>query len=261
MIVLKKFATLFLSVFVILPILQARFYHGYSSYRQYSNNLINAVKYPMTKEISEQSDYNRNGREEGIKYSEGNSNYADLESNFRFSNNDGLQAQNDDSNNIEKISVPKGCSDQFTCENNSEYPQELVNRILYNNPHLFAYAFENSANIDSRIDIKSKMKNFCSFRKRYYSPQQARNIHGEWKWIIQSDDMDFHQRIYTEECVNKNKSCSEIQENLEEPLSYTTKCVQRYIYYNILTVNGNQANINLYKFPFMCCCDIEERKY
>lgn len=244
----------------ILSILEAAgaSYHGYNSYYEYYKYYVNRMTMKITLKMSEQGNYK--GDNVIVKHVDGNiqksqkdnSNQAGSKKAFVFPDDDRLR--NDKSSYVEtriNVNTPRCDNGQSFCENVQDYPQELVDRILEENPNLYAYATEDAVSINPRLDDEKDL--FCSSSERIITPRKARSTNDDWVFIIQSEKKNFKQRLRVEICSKANHTC-EIIDAL--PNGYYSSCTQKYVSRQILGVeNGTEIVTDIF-LPANCCCHL-----
>nr|XP_012232781.1 PREDICTED: uncharacterized protein LOC105678219 isoform X1 [Linepithema humile] len=244
MIVLKKFATLFLSVFVILPIYEARFYHGYNSYRQYYNN---EMKYPVINNIFKQTNYDHNKIQKVNRF-KGDNNHVDFDSNFIFSHDNGFEMRNDI--NAPFIEDPTPCRNGDFCRvKNENYPNAYVDYILRNNPKLKDNVIHDE--IMSPDETSDDHLIFCKSKVNSTYPNKAKTINHTWMWIVQSDKHNLKQHIPYVSCDHTNNAnrCRHVSGD------FHAQCKQMYKNFHLLAFNSTEKGIYAYfPFPWYCCC-------
>lgn len=254
MMALKKFATVLLIEIFVLPIvLEARFYHGYESYRRYyDDHSINSerLKYPV--KISEESYYDHNDVKKGINSRFGDDKHTNFDSSFVFPD-DGLQVRNGGGTYV--ISPVANCDDkrQTFCEHVPNYPEEFVNQALANNSSLLHYAYEDILTIAPRTDISEEP--LCLSMERVIRPKTGQNVKNEWRYILQSNQSNFFQSVRIETCEEENTKCRMIDGFAE---GYITICKQKYIYRELSALSDNGEIVRDYfRFPASCCCHVQ----
>ncbi|KAL6436723.1 hypothetical protein ACFW04_004866 [Cataglyphis niger] len=250
---LKKFTTVLLIEVLILPIvLEARFYHGQESYRQYYDNRINSeqLKYPV--KIPEESYYDHNDVNEEINSRFGDNKHTNFDSSFVFPD-DRLQARNGAGTYI--ISPAAKCDDkqQTFCEHVPNYPEEFVNQAIANNSSLLHYAYEDILTIEPRTDINEEP--LCVSVERVVRPKTGQNLNNKWRYILQSNESNFYQSVRIETCKEENAKCRMIDGFAE---GYITTCKQKYIYRELSALSDNGEIVRDYfSFPASCCCHVQ----
>ncbi|KAL6258337.1 hypothetical protein P5V15_010423 [Pogonomyrmex californicus] len=254
-----------LEFFIVLPILEARVYHGYNSYKQYYNYRINGeqLKHPtitsdeiinkITNEIinKQYKQYeNSNDMKEQIKSRfEDTSKKTDLKNDFIFP--DEFQARNSDDNYVQVAR----CNDkkQTFCEDVPYYPIDFVNQAIIRNSSLLHYAHEDIVNIAQRADIDEIQ--LCPSQERKIYPKSAENLNKQWRYILQSNETNFHQGIRVETCDEEDSTCKMIDGMIS---GYVTTCKQKYIYRELSAISEDGRIIrDFFRLPASCCCHIE----
>ncbi|GAB1868614.1 Protein spaetzle [Camponotus japonicus] len=256
MMVLKKFATVFLMEILILPIvLEADIYHGYDTYKQYYDSRINSeqLEYPI--EVSEESYYDHNDVKKKINSRfEDDKRHTNFDSSFVFPD-DVLQARSGNGNgDINLIGPTADCNKQQTfCEDVLNYPKEFVNQALATNSSLLHYAYEDILTIAPRTDLNEEP--LCLSQERVIRPKTGQNLKNEWRFILQSNEMNFSQSVRIETCKEENSKCRMIDGFAE---GYTTTCKQKYIYRELSAISENDEIVRDYfRFPASCCCHVQ----
>ncbi|XP_011258701.1 uncharacterized protein LOC105252814 [Camponotus floridanus] len=256
MMVLKKFTTVFLMEILILPIvLEADIYHGYNTYKQYYDSRINSeqLEYPI--EISEESYYDHNDVKKKINSRFGDDKrHTNIDSSFVFPD-DVLQARSGNGNgDINLIGPTANCDKQQTfCENVLNYPKEFVNQALATDSSLLQYAYEDILTIAPRTDLSEEP--LCLSQERVIRPKTAQNLKNEWRFILQSNEMNFSQSVRIETCKEENNKCRMIDGFAE---GYITACKQKYIYRELSAISENDEIVRDYfSFPASCCCHVQ----
>lgn len=243
----KSVPVLLAQIFIVLPIvLEARFYHGYDSYKGFYRS-----------HISSQHDHN-DAKKEVTSHIRGEAD-ADSKSNVIFPDHqqsiDVRVHSGNDRVEIRIGSVPV-CEGQTFCEDVTNYPTEFVTRALAKDASLMHYM--NTDRIDAaiahRIDSIDE-KSLCVSSERLIRPTSVRNINNEWLFIVQSEESNFTQAIRIETCEEEGSSCRLIDGFAEE---YTTMCKQKFIYRQLLAISENDKIVrDFFQFPASCCCHVE----
>lgn len=254
---LKKFATVLLMEILVLPIvLEARFYHGYDSYRQYYDNRINSderLKYPL--ETSEESYYDHNNDvKEEINSRFGDDKHTNFDSSFVFPD-DVSQARSGRGNYVNAIGPAANCDhmQQTFCEDVPNYPEEFVSQALAKNSSLFHYAYNDVLTIAPRTDISDE-EPLCLVMERVIRPKTGQNLENKWRYILQSDESNFFQGVRIETCREENTKCRMID---DFAAGYITTCKQKYIYRELSAIDNGEIVRDYFRFPASCCCHIQ----
>ncbi|KMQ88412.1 protein spaetzle [Lasius niger] len=250
---LKKFAVLLMKVLVLPIVLEAHFYRGYDSYRQYYDRINSErLKYPV--KTSEESYYDHNNVKKEINSRFGDDKHTNVDSSFVFPN-DEPQARNGNDDYIDVIGPVATCDHvkQTFCEDVSNYPEEFVNQALAKNSSLLHYAYEDVLEIAPRTDTNEN--GLCISVERVIRPKAGQNLKNEWHFILQSNQSNFHQGVRIETCLDENTKCRLIDGFAE---GYITTCKQKYIYRELSAISDNGEIIRDYfRFPASCCCHVE----
>ncbi|CAK9816211.1 Protein spaetzle [Anthophora quadrimaculata] len=93
----------------------------------------------------------------------------------------------------------------------------------------------------------------CVSTEQIIFPKLGVTKHMEWKYIINHENLTQSVRIET--CLEQGKPCRVIEGFAE---GYYTKCKQKYIYRQLLTIaeDGSIARES-FRFPTSCCCHID----
>lgn len=158
-----------------------------------------------------------------------------------------------------------GASEKY-CLVSSDYPLDKVNSIIdryYNNVlHLYndLYRFppHDIMYHDNRTHGYRHGGHFvCESAVQYVRPGWAQNIRGEWVAVINTDK--YPQSVRVESCKYKNKRCEFL------PPCYKSKCVQRYSYVKLLSVDPYRPEykptVDVFEVPSACSCFVEDFIY
>jgi len=206
------------------PIVFGARFHGQNSYKQYYNNRVNGGRLKSTT--------------------------ASYEMEESYPNGDVLRLRNDGDTYAKMTQC-----DNIFCEDIPAYPQGLVNQLLTRNSSLLQYAQQDIIAVSPRFDNEEEP--LCLSEERLISPKEAVNQNDESFWILQSDEMNFHQTLRIEICKEQDAKCKIVDDFTE---GYVTTCKQKYIYREMIAISkdGSGKPIRDYfRLPASCCCHIQ----
>ena len=94
----------------------------------------------------------------------------------------------------------------------------------------------------------------CPSEVLYARPVRAKNIHGEWRVIVQNVAY-YTQTQRVETCLFPGASCRTLAP------CYKSQCVQKYIYHRMLSFDPCNAKkglfIDIFKLPSACSCKVK----
>lgn len=97
----------------------------------------------------------------------------------------------------------------------------------------------------------------CSSGTMYIAPKAALSDNSQWKFVVNVADRDprFKQVIRVDVCRNQGGPCSN---QVSLPFGYTSRCTQKYIRKNLLSVDPDGQGTGSEKFfiPSCCVCEI-----
>lgn len=151
--------------------------------------------------------------------------------------------------NINKCS---GSYETF-CSSGDNYPIDYIKFLLHKHWHMLSFAFHNDA-IDSDEFILDGVieteTDICKSHEEIVYPTSGKNIDGKNLYIINTPEHQQGVRISV--CREKNRPCRAF-----EKIPYQTKCEQRYIFREFLTLSAKGVPIKeKFKFPAFCTCKI-----
>ncbi|KAH0954071.1 hypothetical protein HN011_009509 [Eciton burchellii] len=238
-----------LEALIILPIVfGARLYHN-NSYQEYYGSHINNEQLKsisISKEVAEESYYKR----VPLRVKK----YVKLENSFVFPDEDFQTRNNINRESNAEINPVMNCShkNQTFCEDVSNYPIEFINEAILKNSSLMHYAHKDIITILPRSDTDEEP--LCLSMEQVIRPKTGININNKWLYILQSDELNFHQSIRVETCQEVNTKCKLIDGFAE---GYVTTCKQKYIYRELSGISETGEVVRDYfRFPASCCCHV-----
>uniref|UniRef100_A0A1B6JNK1 Spaetzle domain-containing protein n=1 Tax=Homalodisca liturata TaxID=320908 RepID=A0A1B6JNK1_9HEMI len=156
---------------------------------------------------------------------------------------------------------PPPCARGSTfCESVDEYPAEHVIKLLRKEPVFVRGFFQDERrkysiaddDVQDRIDISDESP-LCAAREHTVYPKMAKNIEGNWLFVINQDE--YIQGVRVEKCLN-DRECS-FPASL--PNGYRSQCKQKYIYRKLVALNGTGQGVisDSFQFPSCCSCVIK----
>ncbi|XP_033363868.1 protein spaetzle-like isoform X1 [Bombus vosnesenskii] len=145
------------------------------------------------------------------------------------------------------------CKDKTYCENALYYPTDIVSRELRKNPHLRDYATVDDVDSLPGYENELEDKPLCLSTEQLVFPKLGITKNLEWKYIVNHEDLV--QAVRIETCLEESQPCKVIDGFAE---GYYTKCKQKFIYRQLLSLTDNSTITNDYfAFPVNCCCHVE----
>jgi hypothetical protein len=183
---------------------------------------------------------------------------------------------NDDDTIVEPVDVTEA-----TCDNNSEYcvdpplypgrnihdaveksGQLIKSMFVHHNPIVLRNSFDIfNATYDDYADnsieeVDETYNNVCEMETDFIMPRVAKNIDGEFKFIVNlpMDDDKFVQLVRVGRCVGAGLECGGGEIFSES----VTMCKQNYLEHKLVAVNtaGDEVIIDTFKFPSCCTCHV-----
>ncbi|XP_017880108.2 protein spaetzle [Ceratina calcarata] len=149
------------------------------------------------------------------------------------------------------------CMHKTFCENVTHYPTDMVQEAVKKHPHLRDYA---SIQTDGQVDVDEvapEEESLCIATEQIVYPKYGVTKNSEWKYIINHEEVQ--QSVHVEICREEGKPCRVIEGFAE---GYYTKCKQKYIYRQLLSLTENGSiTLEFFQFPASCCCHVEFRAY
>lgn len=145
------------------------------------------------------------------------------------------------------------CTDNFQkyCTNDTNYPIDVIQKLLRKQLHKFADAFGSdmiATDIINRSGGGFDEISLCDTYEEVIYPTSGRNQEGVDTFIINTND--HKQGVRVSKCLNWGEKCR-MSENF--PNGYHTKCKQHFVYRELLTLAPDQT-IKKDKFQFPACC-------
>ncbi|XP_029038522.2 neurotrophin 1-like [Osmia bicornis bicornis] len=192
------------------------------------------------------------------KYSSRTTQY--LSSNTKQNENDAMQNDNiffpgqnvqAPRNRFETISP---CHGETFCEDDTDYPTDIVNRIIENHQELQSYQIDDTFEFIRGKSSGPETIQLCPSISKPNYPKKAKSLTGEWMYIINTSN--FTQGMWTETCVEQGKACG--LDSTSIPYGYVTSCKQTYVTRILMALDkSNQPVPQSFKFPTNCCCHVE----
>lgn len=150
-------------------------------------------------------------------------------------------------------------NDSF-CEFSSDYPRDVnIDSNLLENSLIRAKIFESSTSrrktnafsVQTRFGFGSSEKvRACRVRRRQIFPTKARNVKGEYLFIV--NDAKYTQSVEIEQCEGEGEPC---RTDSDAPFSGQTVCKQKYATYKLYAISANSEQIyDSFSLPSACVC-------
>lgn len=177
----------------------------------------------------------------------------------------GVPQKYDDTNNTNKLqfhidaaSVPCANSTVHFCENVGQqlYPLQYVESMIQRNGDRYAELIERN-NVKLRDDFPEP-KGLCDTYKRVVYPEIAKNVHLDWRFVLNTHDI--RQQIRIELCQKKSCQCQH-SDSFRNGMEATFRCMQKFAKINLLTLDNNgKIFSDRFEFPSHCECMMYENK-
>ncbi|CAI6354341.1 unnamed protein product [Macrosiphum euphorbiae] len=164
---------------------------------------------------------------------------------------------------IPENTVIEKCSlNETFCIKVENYPREDVYKIFrtskfMSTPHYDEYAKDEVNDFETRILSDVELQPFCQSRSEVIYPEAGLTSKNEWRYIVQApainaSDTFIKQGIVVEKCIDFRDPCR-FDDTL--PYGYVSRCVQKYIYKRLLSVQGPyQFSYDYFLLPSCCQC-------
>ncbi|XP_032512800.2 uncharacterized protein LOC116766801 [Danaus plexippus] len=148
--------------------------------------------------------------------------------------------------------VPLSCKGQTYCTIKTEdYPEKKFNEMLkgrkvFRQPQLLLNPLQNKQGDPND-------KNDCESEISYEPLYKVREgIDKPWRYVVQSSEHDYIQKVRLERCLNPNGSCFT---QFSSFLGYGTYCKQENSYWEVLVSKGeNETEVIKAELPVCCSC-------
>lgn len=127
----------------------------------------------------------------------------------------------------------------------TDYINDLVNKGIIKNAGFVDVL--DDFNLTQRVDVTNEIP-LCLASETLIEPQEGETESGDWFFIANTDKIK--QGVRVEECIRAGETCSLIRSELQ------TKCEQKYIYREMIGLNGAKAEPMKFKIPSCCMCTI-----
>eukprot|EP00102_Acyrthosiphon_pisum_P026465 XP_016663675.1 PREDICTED: uncharacterized protein LOC107884984 [Acyrthosiphon pisum] len=170
----------------------------------------------------------------------------------------------------EKIKINKFIPEQKAIEKCSlngsycikvdNYPREDLSNIFRNSKYMSTSYYDIDAmnkinDFETRIS-DSVLESFCRSRTEVIYPEAGVNSKNEWRFIVQTSEINdngtsIKQGILVEKCIDTRVPCK-FDSSL--PPGHVSKCIQKYIYKRLMSIEGFNFYFDTFKMPSCCQC-------
>ncbi|BES87845.1 Hypothetical protein NTJ_00651 [Nesidiocoris tenuis] len=146
-------------------------------------------------------------------------------------------------------------SGQKLCDEDENYPSDIIQRIPLETIKKFSHYFVNDSLLDTETPLAVKIdavneQDLCLSKEMLKFPKKAEATDNEMKYIVQIPGTKM-QGVRVELCANEGSSC---YYNDTFPLGYKTVCRQKYIHRTFLTLVQGTDKVETSEFSIPSCC-------
>lgn len=144
------------------------------------------------------------------------------------------------------------------CTSDDHYPKEEILKALSEDENFIrklsgVTALINSTNVTSNGQVsptaENKWENICPSVISQMTPLRARNLKGEWKIIVNVEEIK--QNLNIETCLKLGERCNLV------PVQFQTQCDQKYAILHLLTYEKNVGlMVDQFLVPAACSCSV-----
>lgn len=157
------------------------------------------------------------------------------------------------------------------CEDVESYPENILKLVLYrhklfSNKKYFEKLFGKPCTrvkpsaFTTRQGFDLQEKSLCETREKFLYPKIAKNVNGDWKLIVNTDD--YRQGVSVNRCLKQIEKGPCLYAGSEGNNPEATECRQMYSKQSLLSVSKD-GTIDYDTFPIAsaCVCHIVEKDY
>ncbi|XP_032512937.1 protein spaetzle-like isoform X2 [Danaus plexippus] len=157
--------------------------------------------------------------------------------------------------NAMKLVIPEDCRKIGICDDVPNYPDELVSQLISQlkraNRTTFNMDVLEIPTIAQRISPEDETMPLCDSYEKTFSPQAALDSNKKWHYILNVKDNPI-QKFRVEICRSPDLACSSVAYFQN---GYEARCVQKYVYRNMVGVNENKEIVEgPFQVPSCCSC-------
>lgn len=155
---------------------------------------------------------------------------------------------------IDAAKLPCANSTINFCESISQkfYPSKYVKSVLQKSGDRYAEFFNK---VELRDGFPEKI-NLCNTYKRISYPPAARNVHSDWRFIINTPE--YRQQVQLQFCQKESSQCK-FSKSFQT--GYVSSCTQKYQTTTLLSIDYNgEISPDDFKFPSHCECELKKKR-